>query len=105
MAMIAESIKVAMETVKVMERQAAADRAAKAALETKTTKADKATQDLLQSLTSLQQNLVAAMRCRAAEKEFGENDIMPMKVVEAPPTHTLAFHPVREAVNALPNSI
>lgn len=83
-AMVTESITFAMDTAKVMKRQAAADRATKAALETRMAKTDKSTQDLLQNLTVMQKNPAEETMCRDADKEFGKNDKMPMKVVKAP---------------------
>lgn len=53
--------------------------------------ADKALQYLLQNLKIMQQNLAAAMRSRETNQKFGENYIMPIAEVEAPPTQNLSI--------------
>lgn len=103
--MIAESITSAVDTVSIIERQVSDDRSSQAALATIIFKVDKSTKKLLQNLKIMQQNLAAKTKCRDAEKEFRENVIMPMQVVEAPPTHTRAYHPIREHSTALTDAI
>lgn len=94
-----------MDTVKVMKRQVVADRATQAALATRMTKADKVMQKLLQNLKIMQCNMAAATSCKDADKEFGENDVFPIQVVEAPLTHTWAYHLVQDSPEALKGRI
>lgn len=50
----------------------------------------------------MQQNLNAATRCRSSDHEFGQNKTKPVSAVEAPPTLTKAYYPIRSVVAALP---
>lgn len=91
-ATIAESITVTVDTVKAMEQQEAADKAAQAELAFKMAKNDKSMQVPLQSLKIMHQMLAAETRFRDADEEFGEKCIKPITVVETPQTHTLVYH-------------
>lgn len=59
-------------------------------------KADNNTQTLFQNIKIMQQNLAVAMTCKDAEKEFGENVVMPMQAVDPIPDAHKGFPPGAE---------
>lgn len=99
-ALIAESITATIDTVKAMKLQAQADEAAQAALAQRMVQPDKETQDLLHTLTIMQQNLVAAVSCRDREQDIAANGIKPTRKMTFPLTHTVEYHPTRYAPKA-----
>lgn len=90
-ALIAKIIKNIIDTVKMMEQYATADKAAQAARAKRMANAEKDRQDLLHNLSIMQQTLDAAVSCREIDQEFSEKNIIP----PSQSRHTPAFHPVR----------
>ena len=96
-AMIAESITATIESVKVLKRQGEEDKEAQAAIEKRMAEAKYVTQDLLDNPSIMQQNLAVAESCRKIGKEISGQDIKPTKVLDTPPTRTLAYNQVTRA--------
>lgn len=80
-ALISENITATIDAVKVMKQQAAAYKAAQAALAMRMANADKATQYLLLNMNIMQQNLASVVSCRDTDTEFSEKGIVPTIMV------------------------